>query len=102
MEQQFISLINEKITEHYDTIKTLLLSKESYDADVDLQNASLYFAFLEACLQQSFNRLSSVSAFIVGDDGQLTERMYPFALLRDEVKEMISEQFSWRLVWLIH
>lgn len=94
MEQQFISLINEKITEHYNTIKNLLLNKESYSKKVDIQNVSFYFTFLEACLQQPYNRLSSVSAFIIGDDGQLTYRMYPFALLKAEIQELISEKFS--------
>ena len=94
MEQEFINLINKKIKEHYKDIKTLLLDKEHYKAKVDTKNVSLYFAFLEACLQQPYNRLLSVSAFIGGDDGQLTHRMYPFALLKNEVKEKISEKQS--------
>ncbi len=94
MEQQFINLINKKITEHYKDIKNLLLKQENYKTKVDIQNVSLYFTFLESSLQQPYNRLSSVSAFIIGDDGQLTDRMYPFALIKSEVVEMISNKFS--------
>jgi len=48
MEQQFITLINDKIIEHYQTIKTLLLDKSSYKTRIDTQNVLLYFTFLEA------------------------------------------------------
>lgn len=94
MEQEFITLINTKITEHYHAIKKILLDKESYSTNIDTQNVVLYFTFLEAVLQQPHNRLNSVSAFIVGDDGQLTDKMYPFALLTDEVKKLIRDKFS--------
>ncbi len=95
MEQQFISLINKKITEYYQAIKSLLFNKESYCTKVNTQNVSLYFTFLESSLQQPFNRLTSVSSFIICDDGQLlTDKMYPFALLAKEKKEKINGIFS--------
>jgi len=94
MEQQFITLINDKIIEHYQTIKTLLLDKSSYKTRIDTQNVLLYFTFLEACLQKPYNRLNSASTFIGGDDGQLTDKMYPFALLNEEAKASIKSIFS--------
>ncbi len=93
MEQQFINLINGKITEHYQAAKALLLNKANYKTVIDTQNVLLYFAFLESCLQQPYNRLNAVSVFIVGDDGQLTDKMYPFALLTDEAKGFVKDRF---------
>ncbi|MEM9821461.1 MAG: hypothetical protein AAF985_10330 [Bacteroidota bacterium] len=94
MEQQFINLINNKIAEHYQEVKSLLLEKGSYQTSVNTQNVILYFTFLEASLEQAYNRVASVAAFIVGDDGQLTNKMYPFALLNEEIKEKVAHQFS--------
>ena len=93
MEQQFIHLITQKITDHYQQIKSLLLNLESYPTKVDLQNVQLYFSFLESVLEMPFNRLSSVAAFVGGDDGQLTAKMYPFALLKEETKETIHKHY---------
>lgn len=70
------------------------MNKGSYKTKVDTQNVLLYFSFLEASLKQAYNRLHSVSAFITADEGQLTERMYPFALLNKEAREKISNIFT--------
>ncbi|MEM9824141.1 MAG: hypothetical protein AAF985_23855 [Bacteroidota bacterium] len=94
MEHQFKKLINNKITDHYHEVKERLLDKASYQVEIDTTNVSLYFSFLEAALQQSYNRLQSVTAFIIGDEGQLTDRMYPFALLNDEAKQLIQQTFT--------
>ncbi|MEM9896948.1 MAG: hypothetical protein AAF789_11315 [Bacteroidota bacterium] len=94
MEHQFKNLINNKITEHYQEVKHRLLDRANYSLEVDTTNVSLYFSFLEAALQQSYNRLQSVTAFIVGDEGQLTDQMYPFALLNDDAKQLIQQIFT--------
>lgn len=89
MEQQFITLTNKKIAEHFQAIKDLLFQKESYQTTIDTKNVSLYFNFLEACLKQPYNRVFSTSNFIDSQEGQLTDQMYPFALLKPAIKEQI-------------
>jgi len=94
MEQQIINLINERINKNYLDIKILLLDNNSYSVKVDTQNVQLYFSFLEASLKQSYNRINAVLSFIVSNDGQLIDRMYPFALLREDTKLTIDRKFS--------
>ena len=94
MEKQLINLINESINKSYLDIKILLLDNNNYSSKVDTQNVELYFSFLEASLKQSYNRINAVLSFIIGNDGQLIDRMYPFALLREDTKLEIDRKFS--------
>jgi len=94
MKSQQIDYINEKIHEHYLDIKKLLLDSNNYLSKAATQNVRLYFNFLEASLNQPYNRINAVFSFIVGNDGQLRDKMYPFAFLKDQTMEAIDKNFA--------
>ncbi|MEM9824339.1 MAG: hypothetical protein AAF985_24855 [Bacteroidota bacterium] len=94
MERQQIDGIDHQINKYYLDIKILLLDRPSYLTAVDTQNVHLYFRFLEASLKQSYNRINAVFTFVMGDDGRLIDKMYPFALLREDAKQIIDEKFA--------
>ncbi len=91
MEQQFINLTNKRIAALYQEVKDLLFAQESYAIEVDTSNVQLYFTYHEASLELPYNRLYSISNFTSCDDYQVSDRMYPFALLNPEAKEKIRE-----------
>ncbi len=91
MEQQFIDLTNKRISILYQEVKDLLFAQESYVVEVDTRNVELYFTYHEASLELPYNRLYSVSNYTSCDDYQVSDHMYPFALLRPETKQKIRE-----------
>ena len=91
MEQHFIDLVTQKLNVLYQEIKALLFAQDSYVVSVDTKNVELYFCYLEASLELPYNRIYSVSNFTACEDYQVSDRMYPFALLKLETKQKIKD-----------
>ncbi|MFK8103739.1 MAG: hypothetical protein AB8G15_14490 [Saprospiraceae bacterium] len=92
MEQQIITLVNERIHALFAEVKNTLLQQDSYTTPVDTQNLFHYFSFLETALHLPYNRLASLTAFINNDASLLSDLMYPLAMLKIETKQVIQQK----------
>ena len=92
MEQQIITLVNERINTLFVEVKNILLQQENYSQKVDPQNLSHYFSFLEVAFKQPYNRLSSLSVFVTNGENISSDLMYPLAMLKEETKRTIHQK----------
>ena len=94
MEEQIITLINQRIANLFEEVKNILLQQDNYQQEVDTKNITLYFNFIEASLQLPYNRLTSTAAFTANYDGLLSCQMYPFAMLKEGTKQIINDKYK--------
>ncbi len=89
MNASTIERTQQQLKAYYEQMRNDLLYKNNYLYRPDLTNVTRYFHFLEASLQQPYNRVAHLAAFIHDQDGLMSSRMYPLGFLLPDTRAKI-------------
>ena len=93
MKKKIIKLFEKRIEALYQESRECLLLESSYTSSkINFKNVFLFLNFLESVLEKPYNRLRALSVFLNHFEDFRTDLMYPFALLKSEIKEAINDK----------
>ncbi|MEM1323434.1 MAG: hypothetical protein AAGG75_24420 [Bacteroidota bacterium] len=94
MSQSTIEQTKVALEAYYEQMRQHLLRRKNYLYSADLTNIKRYLVFLESSLQQPYNRIAHLAAFIHDEDGLMSSRMYPLTFLLPDTKLKIYQCYQ--------